>query len=77
MAANGHLKMSEAVSGSEPDMDAYTQLTDDVFQQILHSQSTDAGMQTVQFCLILNLLAHSVDMHIITNVFFSFRLVVS
>ena len=80
MAANDHLtfhgkKMSQAASG--PDMDPYTQLTDEVFQQILHSPSTDKGMQTVQhniYFLILNLLAHSIDMHIITNVFFLFTL---
>ena len=47
MAANDHLtfcgkKMSEAID----DMDAYIQLTDEVFYQILHS--TDDDMQKVQ-----------------------------
>ena len=46
MAANDHLKfcgkkMSEAIDN----MDAYIQLTDDVFQQILHS--ADEKMETV------------------------------
>lgn len=79
MKANDHLdfhgkKMSQAASG--PDMDPYTQLTDEVFQQILHSPSTDEGMQPVQcnIFLILNLLAHLIDMHVITNVFFLFTL---
>ena len=36
--------MSEAID----DMDAYIQLTDDVFQQILHSSSTDEKMKMVQ-----------------------------
>ena len=47
MAANDHLtfcgkKMSEAID----DMDAYVQLTDEVFQQIL--QSTDDKMKKVK-----------------------------
>ena len=46
MAANNHLtfrgkRMSQAID----DMDAYIQLTDEVFQQILHS--TDDKMETV------------------------------
>ena len=56
VAANDHLtfcgkKMSEAIG----DMDAYIQLTDEVFQQILHS--TEDEMQKVHswFVLVLNL----------------------
>ena len=51
MAANDHLKfhgkkMSEAID----DMDAYIQLTDEVFQQIL--QSTGSEMEKVtNYCL--------------------------
>ena len=52
MKANDHLKMSQAASG--PDMDPYTQLTDEVFQQILHSPSTDEGMQQVHCNIFLN-----------------------
>ena len=69
MAANDHLtfhgkemcKMSEAIH----DMDAYIQLTEEVFYEILHS--TDVKMQKVQcnFVLILNLLEQSIDLHII------------
>ena len=53
--------MSEAIDN----MDAYIQLTDEVFQQILHSSSTDEKMEMVQcnFGSILNLRAHSIDMH--------------
>ena len=51
MAANDHLsfhgiKMSEAIF----DVDAYIQLTDEVFQQILHS--TGSEMEKVQYCLL-------------------------
>ena len=83
VAANDHLefhgkKMSEAASG--PDMDPYTQLTDEVFQKILHSP--DKRMQAVQcniYFLFRSLLAHSIDMHIITIVFFflHYRLLIS
>ena len=50
VAANDHLtfqgkKMSEAIG----DMDAYIQLTDEVFQQILHSTDTHEKMETVCF----------------------------
>ena len=57
VAANDHLtfrgkKMSEVID----DMDAYIQLTDEVFQQILHS--TDDKMEMVQnnLCLVVDLL---------------------
>ena len=48
MAANDHLtfhgkKMSEAID----DMDAYIQLTDDVFQQILHSTRDEMAPVTI------------------------------
>ena len=53
MAANDHLtfcgkkmcKMSEAIR----DMDAYIQLTDDVFQQILHSTGDEMEMVQCNF----------------------------
>ena len=49
-AANDHLtfhgmKMSEAID----DMDAYIQLTDDVFQQILHSTGDEMEMVQCNF----------------------------
>ena len=51
VAANDHLffhgmKMSEAIF----DVEAYTELTDDVFQQILHSSGDE--MEMVQYCLL-------------------------
>ena len=57
MAANNHLtfrdkRMSEAID----DMDAYIKLTDEVFQQILHS--TDDKMETVNVHNLLASITH-------------------
>ena len=63
MAANGHLKfhgkkMSEAIDN----MDAYIQLTDEVFQQILRSTETHENMEEVfNFMVPISL---QMDMHI-------------
>ena len=71
MAANDHLKfcdkkMSEALD----DMDAYIQLTDEVFQQIL--QSTSSDMKKVHKLLFAYGCIHINEVNL-----FLFRLVVS
>ena len=63
MAANDHLKFrGKKMSEAMDNMDAYIQLTDEVFQQILRSTETHKNMEeVVNFMVPISL---QIDMHI-------------